>query len=56
MDSKSKASLLKTIKQGSVISWQHINLHGEYDFTAANDAAAYSAFDMQKIRNLTITS
>ena len=26
----------KTIKNGSVITWQHINLQGEYDFSEEN--------------------
>ena len=25
--------LLESIRQGSVVSWQHLNLHGEYDFS-----------------------
>ena len=25
--------MIKAIKNGSVITWQHINLHGEYDFS-----------------------
>lgn len=28
-----KANLINTIKNGSVITWQHINLQGEYDFS-----------------------
>ncbi len=28
-----KAELITAIKNGSVVSWQHINLHGEYDFS-----------------------
>jgi len=24
---------VESIKHGSVVSWQHINLHGEYDFS-----------------------
>ncbi len=24
---------MESIKHGSVVSWQHINLHGEYDFS-----------------------
>jgi TnpA family transposase len=38
---------LEIIKKGSVITWQHVNLQGEYDFTryAAND----NPFDMEKI-------
>jgi TnpA family transposase len=28
-----KIELVESIKHGSVVSWQHINLHGEYDFS-----------------------
>ena len=28
-----KAELIAAIKNGSVVSWRHINLHGEYDFS-----------------------
>jgi len=28
-----KKSLINTIKNGSVVAWQHINLQGEYDFS-----------------------
>ncbi len=28
-----KAELIMAIKNGSVVSWRHINLHGEYDFS-----------------------
>jgi hypothetical protein len=28
-----RADLMESIKHGSVVSWQHINLHGEYDFS-----------------------
>ncbi len=24
---------MESIRHGSVVSWQHINLHGEYDFS-----------------------
>lgn len=36
--------------QKPLISWQHINLHGEYDFTkcVAND----NPFDIQRISTL----
>jgi hypothetical protein len=39
--------MLKTILNGSIIIWWHINLHGEYDFTATNKNA--SNFDLEKI-------
>jgi TnpA family transposase len=28
-----KIEMIKAIKNGSVVTWQHINLHGEYDFS-----------------------
>ena len=28
-----KKNLVQTIKNGSPVTWQHINLHGEYDFS-----------------------
>ena len=31
-----KDTMTKTIKKGSVITWQHINLQGEYDFSEEN--------------------
>jgi TnpA family transposase len=31
-----KEILLEATKNGSVVSWQHINLHGEYDFSDEN--------------------
>jgi len=53
-DSTEKAELLEVIRQGSILIWQHINLHGEYDFTkkAAN---ADSFFDMEKLLMLKVS-
>ena len=31
-----KDTMTKTIKKGSVITWQHMNLQGEYDFSEEN--------------------
>ncbi len=28
-----KQNLIQTIKNGSVVIWQHVNLYGEYDFS-----------------------
>ena len=28
-----KTNLINTIRNGSVVAWQHINLQGEYDFS-----------------------
>jgi hypothetical protein len=32
-DENQKQELVEAIKNGSVVTWQHINLHGEYDFS-----------------------
>lgn len=32
-DAQSKDELLETFKNSSIITWQHINFHGEYDFS-----------------------
>jgi hypothetical protein len=32
-DLDSRAALLQAVSNGSVVSWQHINLLGEYDFS-----------------------
>jgi hypothetical protein len=49
---KSKKYLIAIIKQNSVISWRHINLHGEYDFTVANDK--HFKFNLEKINKLKV--
>ena len=28
-----RQALLAAVRNGSVVTWQHINLHGEYDFS-----------------------
>ena len=53
-DEENRKSLIKTIKESSIISWRHINLHGEYDFTAANDGVLGISFQYQKIRKLNV--
>lgn len=42
--------MVSRIKEGSMIHWGHINLHGEFDFKrqGAND----TPFDMRKILSL----
>jgi len=46
-----KAALLKTIQNGSMLTWQHVNMRGEYDFTKAANSAK---FDMNKILALKV--
>ncbi len=52
-DKDARMSLLQTIKRSSVICWRHINLHGEYDFTVANDSVGM-VFDLDRIKKLSI--
>ncbi|WP_156497722.1 Tn3 family transposase, partial [Oleiphilus sp. HI0043] len=49
-DREDRKDLIESISQGSVITWKHVNLRGEYDFRrkASNDAR----FDMDKIRSI----
>lgn len=48
--SEERLEMVGLIKDGSVMTWGHVNLHGEFDFRrhAAND----SPFDMDKILSL----
>ena len=39
--------MLNAITSGSLLTWQHVNLQGEYDFRRA--AANEEPFDMEKI-------
>lgn len=43
-----KQELLETFKNSSVISWQHINFHGEYDFSEEKTRDSIG-FDLPKI-------
>lgn len=49
-DGKERIEMINMIKEGSVLSWAHVNLHGEFDFRrrAANDIP----FDMDRILSL----
>ncbi len=46
-----QSDLLGTIKNGSLMTWQHVNMRGEYDFTKAANS---SKFDIAKILSLKI--
>ena len=47
-----KQRMLKSIQRGSVVSWQHVNLQGEYDFTRKFSDSI--TFDLEKILLLKI--
>ena len=50
IDDKERSSILFLIKDGSIITWRHINLHGEFDFT--KHMGSNFLFDMKKILSL----
>lgn len=45
--------LIAHIKQGSIITWQHINLHGEFDFSDENMSKTFP-FSLAKILDLQV--
>ena len=52
-NNEQRQQMLSSIKQSSMIAWQHVNLHGEYDFTKF--AANNSSFNMEKILTLKLS-
>jgi TnpA family transposase len=48
-----KQDILDIISSGSIITWQHINLHGEYDFLEGIDRNSIP-FDLDQILSLKI--
>jgi hypothetical protein len=53
-DEEKRQTLLRIINHGSMLVWQHVNLHGEYDFTQDTEQLA-PLFDLEKILALTIS-
>ncbi len=51
---KERNEMISLIKEGSVLSWAHVNLHGEFDFK--RKAANESFFDIAKILSLNINN
>lgn len=50
IDDKERSEIASMIKEGSMITWRHINVHGEFDFRRY--AANQRFFDMDKILSL----
>ena len=46
--------ILSVVKSGSIMTWQHINIHGEYDFDLLALNENQSIFQMDKILALEI--
>lgn len=44
-----RSEMLTTIQAGSIVSWQHINMQGEYDFLSKNLREKESQFDLPRI-------
>ena len=51
-DVEERANAAQSILNCSVLTWRHINLHGEYDFT--RDSANDGEFDLDRILALSI--
>lgn len=51
-DQKQQQEILRIILNGSIVTWQHINFYGEYDFT--NTGQNNSGFDMEKINRFEV--
>ena len=52
-DEERRQALLTTIRRGSVVAWHHINLHGEYDFSAQKLEDSVG-LEVPKIRDLAV--
>ena len=52
-DRERRQALVAAIRAGSVVAWQHINLHGEYDF-AAEKLQDSVGLEVPKIRQLEV--
>ncbi|MEQ8882664.1 MAG: Tn3 family transposase [Cyclobacteriaceae bacterium] len=46
--------ILDVVKSGSIMTWQHINIHGEYDFELLELDENHTIFQMEKILALNI--
>jgi hypothetical protein len=52
-DQREQKAILEIIRNGSTLVWQHVNLHGEYDFTWAYEKAE-PTFNIEKILSMEI--
>jgi TnpA family transposase len=51
-DNHEREDLLKIIENSSIMTWQHINMHGEYDFERMDNQK--STFNLEEILNMKI--
>ncbi len=47
--------IIHIVRNGSIMTWQHINIHGEYDFEVLFNNGEVSSFEFDKIRSLQIS-
>lgn len=52
-DEERRQDLITSIRRGSVVTWKHINLHGEYDFSREKLEDSVG-LEVPKIRELTV--
>ena len=43
------SEFMETVRNSSIVSWQHINMQGEYDFLSKNLREKQSQFDLPRI-------
>ncbi|UII79557.1 Tn3 family transposase [Flagellimonas sp. CMM7] len=55
-DSKGVEEILSIVKNGSIMTWQHINIHGEYNFQRLFSDGEKSSLEFEKIKQLNIDS
>lgn len=48
------SQFLDTVKNSSIVSWQHINMQGEYDFLGKNLQEKKRRFDLPRILNFSL--
>lgn len=46
--------IVAAVKNGSIMTWQHINIHGEYNFKKIFHEGEISTFEFEKIKDLDI--
>ena len=51
-DEEVRNKIIKTLQNGSIVHWQHINFYGEYDFTERQNES--NEFDIEAIKRFSI--
>lgn len=54
-DEEEKYNLLKVIKNGTVMTWKHINFYGEYDFSNI-EGGSVNLFDYNEIQKFKLSN